>query len=359
MSTIQTAPLDEARLEAFMGKVIGDFSGAMATVMAALGDKLGLFGALASDGPATSVELAARTSTDERYVREWLHGMLSAGYLEHDDANGRFRLPAEHVPVFAQERGPMFLCGGYQEFLGTLGVVPQIEEAFRHGGGVPQSAYGQDFWTGLTRFTAGWFEHRLVQEFIPAAPEVQRRLRAGCRYADVGCGAGVALVELAKAFPASTFVGYDAYAPILEEARAAAAAAGVDDRVRFEQRDAVEGLGATFDVVSTFDVVHDAVDPAGLLRGIRSSLADDGLFLMLEINCADRPQDNAGPLGTLFYGFSVTYCMTTSLAHGGAGLGTCGMPPSVVRRLCLEAGFSAADRVPAEDEFNILYLMRA
>ena len=342
-----------------MGRVIGDFSGAMATVLAGIGDKLGLFKALAQDGPATSDELARRAGTSERYTREWLWGMLAAGYLEHDDASGSFVLPPAHVPVFAQERGPMFLCGGYQEFLGTLGVLPQLEEAFRTGGGVPQSAYAQDFWDGLTRFTAGWFEHRLVQEFLPGAPDVVRRLQDGCRYADVGTGGGVAVVELAKAFPASTFVGYDAYEPVLEEARAAARAAGVEDRVRFECRDAAEGLDATFDVISTFDVVHDAVDPPALLAGIRSALAEDGTFLMLEINCAEHPRDNAGPLGTLFYGFSVTYCMTTSLAHGGAGLGTCGMPPSTVEAMCLEAGFSRVDRIPVEDPFNIFYAIRA
>lgn len=293
-------------------------------------------------------------------MREWLHGMLCAGYVElQDEQAGRYVLPEAHVPVFAQERGPLFLCGGFQEFLGAVGVLPQLVEAFRTGGGVPQSAYGQDLWDGLDRFTAPWHEHRLVQEFVPAAPELRARLTAGCRYADVGCGAGTALVALARAFPASTFVGFDAFAPAIEQARAAAAEAGVADRVRFEVRDGAGGLGETFDVASTFDVVHDAVDPLGLLRGIRSSLADDGLYLMLEINCAERPQDNAGPLGTLFYGFSVTYCMTTSLAHGGAGLGTCGMPPSKVRELCLQAGFSAVDRVPVEDPFNIVYLVHA
>jgi len=188
---------------------------------------------------------------------------------------------------------------------------------------------------------------------------VVTKLEAGCRYADVGTGAGLALVELAKAFPASTFVGYDTYEPILEKARAAARAAGVDDRVRFERRDGSEGLGASYDVISTYDVVHDAVDPGALLRGVRSSLADGGTYLMLEINCAERPHDNVGPLATVFYGFSVTYCMTTSLAHGGAGLGTCGMPPSKVESMCLEAGFSQVDRVPVEDPFNIFYAIRA
>jgi SAM-dependent methyltransferase len=354
----QGQALDEAKLGAFMEKVVGDFSGTMATLLSAMGDKLGLWKELAEGGPATSSELAARAGIDERYAREWLHGMFCAGYLEHDDASERFVLPPEHVPAFAQERGPMFMCGGYQELLGVLGTVPQLVESFKTGGGVPQSAYAQDFWDGLTRFTGAWFENQLVQDWIPALPEVEAKLKAGARWADVGCGGGLALVQLAQAFPASTFVGYDAFDGMLADARAAAEAAGVADRVRFEQRDVVQGLAETYDVISTFDVVHDAVDPVGLLRGIRSGLADDGHYLMLEINCADRPLDNAGPLGTLFYGFSVTYCMTTSLAQGGAGLGTCGIPPAKAKELCAEAGFARTDQVPLDNPFNILYDVR-
>ena len=352
----QTVQVDEARAEEFLGKVVGDFSGAMATLLAAIGDKLGLFAELASGGPATSAELCSRADIDERYAREWLHGMHAAGYLEHD--RGRFALPLEHQPAFAQEGGPMFLCGGMQEFLGVLGVVPQIIEAFRTGGGVPQSAYGEDFWQGLPRFTAGWHENLLVQEWIPAVPEVEARLTAGCRYADVGCGGGLAVVRLAQAFPNSTFVGYDAFEGSLAGARRFAESEGVADRVRFELRDVGTGLDERFDVISTFDVIHDAVDPVGLLKGIRSGLADDGHYLLLDINCSDDPVENQGPLAALFYGFSVTYCMTTSLAHGGRGLGTCGLPPGMATELCREAGFGSVQRLPLENPFNILYDVR-
>jgi 2-polyprenyl-3-methyl-5-hydroxy-6-metoxy-1,4-benzoquinol methylase len=354
----QEVQLDEARVGAFLEKVIGDFSGTMATLLTAIGDKLGLFKDLAANGPATSEELAARAGVDERYAREWLHGLYAAGYLEHDRETGRFTLPPEHQPAFAQEAGPMFMCGGYQELLGAMAVVPQLVESFKTGGGVPQSEYPQDFWDGLGRFTAGWHENHLVQEWIPAVPEVKAKLEAGCRYADVGCGQGLALIRLAQAFPNSTFVGYDAFDGSLAGAREAAEKAGVSDRVTFELRDVAQGLDEKFDVMSTYDVIHDAVDPAALLKGIRSGLADDGHYLLLDINCADDPADNEGPLATLFYGFSVTYCMTTSLAHGGAGLGTCGLPPAKAKELTAEAGFSSCEKLPLDNPFNNLFHVR-
>jgi SAM-dependent methyltransferase len=283
--------------------------------------------------------------------------MTAAGYLEAD--GDRFVLPAEQEQALAAEGGPFFLGGVHQELVGMLRPLDALAEAFRSGGGVPQSAYPADAWDGMRRFSQGWFENLLLQEWIPAAAEVRQKLDAGARYADVGCGSGLAVIKLAQAFPRSEFVGYDAFAGQVERARAAAEAAGVGDRVRFEVRDVAAGVDETFDVISTFDVVHDAVDPAALLGGIRGALARDGIYLMLEMNSADDPADNVGPLATLFYGFSVIYCMTTSLAHGGAGLGTCGCPPAVVQQIGHGAGFGTVREVPIEDPFNRLYELRA
>ena len=349
----ETVQIDEAKAEEFMGKVIGDFAGAMTTILTLIGDQLGLFKELAANGAANSDQLAERAGIDERYAREWLHGLHAAGYLTRE--NGGFALPPEHQLAFAQEGGPMFLCGGYEEFFGVLSVVPQLIESFRTGGGVQQSEYPDYFWNGLRRFTAGWHENHLVQEWIPAVQEVHSKLEAGCRYADVGCGQGLALVRLAQAFPNSTFVGYDVFEGSIAGAEELAAKEGVADRVRFEVRDVGEGLDEKFDVISTFDVIHDAVDPVGLLRGIRSGLADDGHYLLLDINCADDPVENEGPLAALFYGFSVTYCMTTSLANGGVGLGTCGLPPAKAKELTKEAGFSSCEKLPLENPFNNLF----
>jgi 2-polyprenyl-3-methyl-5-hydroxy-6-metoxy-1,4-benzoquinol methylase len=349
---------DGAQIEEFAGRVVSDIAATMATLFCALGDKLGLFAALASGGAATPAELADRTGVSERYVREWLHGLAAAGYVELDRATGRFALPAAHATVLAEEGGPWFLAGGYQELAGMLLALDRVEAAFRAGGGVPQAAYPDDAYRGMARFTQAWFDHRLLGDWLPLLPELQTRLEQGIRWADVGCGSGRAVIRLAEAFPASTIVGYDAFPAQIERARAAAEEAGVADRVRFEVADGSAGLPETYDVISTFDVVHDAVDPAGLVAGIRRSLADDGTYLWLEINCADDPADNTGPIATVMYGFSMLYCMTTSLAHGGAGLGTCGCPPAVVHDIGSASGFGSVRELPIGDPFNRLYALR-
>jgi hypothetical protein len=352
--TTQTA-IDPERLQSFAGKVLGDLAGTMATVLGILGDRLGLFTALADGDPATSAELAERARVSERYAREWLYGMHAAGYLEHDREHASFSLPAEHAEVLAVEGGPFFVGGGYQALSGELRVLDRLSEAFRSGGGVPQAAYPDDAFEGMRRFSLPWYEHQLVQEWLPAVDGAPRKLEAGARYADVGCGAGHALIKLAQAFPRSSFVGYDAFEGAIERARRAAEQAGLSDRVRFELLDAADGLPERYDLISTFDVVHDAIDPVGLLRAIRRALEPGGIYLMLEMRCAEDPADNVGPFGTLLYGISVLYCMTTSLAHGGAGLGTCGCPPERVRALCIEAGFASVRRLPLENPFNVLY----
>ena len=352
-----THTLDHQRLEAFVGRAIGDLGGAMTTVFCALGDRLGLFRALADGGPATSGELAAGTGLQERYVREWLRGMTAAGYLEHDAESGRFTLPAEHAPVLAQESGPMFFGGVYQELLGSLSAIEPVSHAFRSGGGAPQETYPADLWEGMERFTAGWFENLLLSEWLPAVPAVRAKLEQGGTVCDVGCGAGRALIKLAGTYPASTFTGCDAFDGQLARARENAAAAGLSERIAFERRDvARDGLSGRFDVITTFDVVHDAVDPLALLRSIRAGLEPGGTYLLLEINCADHAHENQGPIAQVLYGFSLLYCMTSSLAHDGAGLGTCGLPESKVRRLAREAGFGSVERV-AENPFNVLYAL--
>src|SRR5438874_3540735 len=190
--------LDQAKMEAFVHKVLGDTSATLTTILAVLGDRLGLFKDLAAHGPATSDELASRTGMHERYAREWLGGMASAGYLEYEPATRRFTLLPEHAPVLAQERGPVFFGGIYQMLTGMHGVLDQLTAAFRAGGGVPQSAYTDDMWDGLERFTNGWFENLLIPVWIPAMPEVEAKLRKGARVADVGCGRGRALIKLAE-----------------------------------------------------------------------------------------------------------------------------------------------------------------
>jgi SAM-dependent methyltransferase len=354
-TAVQHEP-ESAAVEEFIGRGITDLAGAMTTIFCIVGDRLGLFRAL-DEGPATAAELAARAGVDERYALEWLRGLASAGYLE-EGSNGTYVLPSAHAVVLAREGNPMFVGGAFHELGGMLPALERIIEAFRTGGGVPQAAYSEEAYAGMARFTAAWFDHHLLGAWLPHLPELRGRLERGIRWADVGCGAGRAVIRLAQEFPQSTFAGFDAFPAQIERARAAAVEAGVADRVSFEVADAAEGIPGQWDAVSTFDVVHDAVDPDALVTGIRRSLADDGMYLMLEINCADEHAENRGPLATVLYGFSVMYCMTTSLAHGGAGLGTCGCPPSVVERIGRDAGFGTVDEVPIGDPFNRLYELR-
>jgi 2-polyprenyl-3-methyl-5-hydroxy-6-metoxy-1,4-benzoquinol methylase len=353
MTTQQT--IDQAKADAFVGKVLSDTAGLAVTVMSSIGDRLGLFKNLAEQGSATSEELAERAHVNERYAREWLSAMASAGYLEYDPASHRFTLPPEHVPVLAQEGGPVFFGGVQEEIVGLSGPINQLMQAFRDGGGVPMEAYDPSAWEGIARFTSGWFENLLLPVWLPAMPDVLAKLEQGALVADVGCGQGKALIKLAQSFPRSRFVGYDSFAPFIQEATANAQAAGVAERVRFEHRDVSEGLPEQYDVITTFDVVHDAVNPRRLLRVIRNALRPDGRYVCLEINSSDKLEENIGLLGAFFYSCSVLYCMTTSLAEGGEGLGTTGIPEPIMRELCAEAGFSNVRRVPMENPFNILY----
>ena len=347
--------VDQAKVEAFVGKVLLDTSATMVTMLVVIGDRLGLFKDLAAHGPTTSVELADRAGIHERYAREWLGAMATAGYLEYDAALRRFTLPPEHAPALAEENGPFFFGGVHQMIPAAVAVLGRITDAFRKGGGVPYEAYDSDWWDGMERFTNTWFENLLNQQWIPSMPKVREKLERGARVADVGCGRGRALIKLAQIYPNSRYVGYDIFGPSIERASANARAAGVDDRVSFRQFDASKGLPEQHDVITTFDVVHDAADPLGLLRAIRKALLPDGVYVCLDVNCSHNLEENIGPLGALFHGFSVLYCMTTSLGAGGLGLGTLGFHESKVREMCMEAGFNGVRRVPLENPFNNLY----
>jgi 2-polyprenyl-3-methyl-5-hydroxy-6-metoxy-1,4-benzoquinol methylase len=351
-------PMNKEKLQAFAQKAIGDVGGTLTVIMCSLGDRLGLFKALGARGPATSVELAAGCGLQERYVREWLSQMAVAGYLEYDPGSSRFTLPPEHAAILADEAGPMFLGGLYHFLPALVAPLERLLQAFREGGGVHQSAYDERFWEGLERFTGVGFENFMLQLWIPAVPGVQRTLDEGALVADVGCGTGRALIKLAQAYPKSRYVGYDVHEPAIARATAKAQAAGVSDRVSFRHLDVSKGLPDSYDLITTFDVVHDSVDPRGLLRAIRGALKPDGTYLVQEINCQDRLEQNIGPLGAVKLGASVLYCMTTSLANGGVGLGTIGLPESRLREYCREAGFESVRRI-WENPFRVVYEVRS
>jgi SAM-dependent methyltransferase len=362
--TVQTeqttqASVEQEQAQGFLSQVFGDLTGLTNTTLASIGDRLGLFRNLAAHGPATSQELATRMGLNERYVREWLGGMASAGYLTYDLGEGRFALPLAHVPTLADEGGPLFLGGVQQEMLGTLATLGRVIEAFQHGGGVEPADFAGDTWEGIERFTNGWFNNLLVQQWLPLMPDVQAKLERGVEVADVGCGHGRALIKLAQAFPQSHYVGFDAVPAQIERARANVVSAGVADRVRFEHRDVAAGLPGLYDVITTFDVVHDAANPLGLLDAMRRALKPDGIYVCVDINCSDKLEENLGPKGAFFHGCSVLLCLTMSLAEQGAGLGTLGLHEGKLRELCAEVGFGTVRTVPIENPFNNLYEIRA
>jgi SAM-dependent methyltransferase len=350
--------MDMVRVQSFMNKVLGDLSGAVISVMCTIGDRLGFFKNLAVSGPATSEELASRAGANERYVREWLCAVTSAGYLEYNPDSQRYSLPPEHAMALALEGHPMFMGGVYQHLPGLFRPLNQVIEAFESGGGVPQSAFDDDFRAGMERISAVWFENLLVQQWISALPDVKFKLEQGALVADVGCGGGRALIELAQEFPHSRFVGYDSFGPAVARATANAEKAGVADRVRFEQYDVVNGLPEQYDLITTFDVIHDIANPKAVLEGFRKALLPGGTYMLLEINSSEKLEENVGPIGTMLYGTSVLYCTPTSLANGGEGLGTMGLPEPKVRDLCASAGFGSVRRLPIENPFNILYEVR-
>ena len=350
---------DQARADAFVGKVVGDTVGLATTAMASIGDRLGLFKDLFGNGPSTGAELAVRTGTHERYVREWLGAMANAGYLEYDPASRRYTLPPEHAPVLAQETGPVFFGGVHEEFVGLLGSFEKLLGHVRSGGGLGLEDYPASMYEGIDRFSAGWFENLLIPVWLPLVPHVQQKLEEGARLADVGCGRGRALIKLAQTFPESRFVGYEIYRPNVDEAMKNVRAAGLEDRVTIRHADASQGLNGRYDVVTTFDVVHDAVDPRGMLRAIRDALQPDGSYLCLEINCSDKPEENKGPIGALLQSCSVLLCLTLSLAGNGEGLGTLGLHEPKLRELGGAAGFADVRRIPMDNPFNSLYELTA
>jgi SAM-dependent methyltransferase len=329
--------LDEVAVEAFAGRLMGLFSDGMLTYMVDIGHRTGLFEAAAA-GPATSVELAERASLNERYVREWLGAMVTGGIMDYDPATTIYRLPAEHAACLAGS-GAMNLAPFSQLTTHLAKQVEAVAGAFRNGGGVPYAAYRPEFTDVMDALGRGAYDELLVDAVLPLAPGLTERLTAGARAADVACGTGHALVLLGKAFPASTFVGYDLDEEAIERARREAAGEGLGN-VTYEVCDVGRlQVEQPFDAVFVFDAIHDQVDPVGVLGRIRASLAPGGTFLMKEPRLSSNLEDNVGnPFAPMVYSVSTLHCMTVSLAHGGAGLGTA-FGDQVARELLTDAGF--------------------
>jgi len=314
--------VDQAKLDAFVGKMLGDVGAAIGAALVIVGDKLGLYRALAEGGPATSDELAGRTGCAERYLREWLAAQAAAGYVEYDAANGRYSLSPEQAVAFAEEGHPAFMPGFYDLIGSIIRDEPKIEEAFRTGRGVGWHEHDAALFHGTERLFRPGYAANLMSSWIPALDGVQAKLERGAKVADLGCGHGASTILMAQAFPKSRFVGFDYHAPSIERARAAAKSQGLGDRVRFEVASAKDFPGRDYDLVAIFDALHDMGDPVGAARHVRETLVPDGTWMIVEPFAYDTVEENLNPIGRIFYAASTMICTPASLSQEvGLGLG--------------------------------------
>ncbi len=354
------AELDVARLKDYAKVVFGALGGAMTSAMICLGDRLGLYRALADGEPTDSVALAQRTGLDERWVREWLCQQGAAGVLEHR-GDGRFALSAEGRAVLADEASPAFGAGFFSHFPQMMSVVDRLPEAFRTGVGLPYDAFGPEGAAGIERGFAPWFRAMLVPLALPAVAGLTDVLVNGAAVADVGCGSGVALIEMAKAFPQSTFHGWDVSEHALGRAEENRAAAGVAN-VTFHdaRRDPLPSDGR-FAFVTTFDCLHDMTHPQAVMRAIRGAIRPDGVWLICDIKARESYEANVArnPMAAMMYGTSVLTCMSSALSEpGGAGLGTLGLTADLARRMTQEAGFASFEPLELGHPINAFYVVR-
>ena len=354
------APLDPEKLKDYARNLFGHLGGAMTATMVYLGDRLGLYHALAGAGPTTPAELAARTGLHERWVREWTYQQGAAGVLVHRGGE-RFELPPEGEMVLAREDHPAFGAGFFSHLPQTLAVAERLPEAFRSGVGLPYDAFGPEGARGIERGIAPWFRALLVPFVLPRLPGMVERLRAGIEVADVGCGAGVALLEMAKAFPRSRFHGYDISKHALSRAAANLGEAGVTNASFHDAAADPLPENGGFALVTCFDCLHDMAHPAGVARRIRRALAEDGLWFVADIKAHPTYAENVArnPMAAMMYGTSVLACMSSALSEpGGLGLGTLGLHPGRLEEMANEAGFTRFETIDLGHPVNAFYLLR-
>jgi SAM-dependent methyltransferase len=353
-----SAVIDESRVEAFLERILDEIGAAVNVPLAVIGARLGLYAAMADTQPVTPAELAARTGTHERYVREWLAAQAAGGYVAYDPQAGTYTLPPEHAAVLADETSPVYQGGMFQTASAAIHAQDRVADRFRSGDGLGWHEHHDDLWHGTDAVFGPAYRASLVQEWIPALDGVEEKLRRGARVADVGCGYGTATVLLAEAFPASTFVGFDYHAASIERARANAAAAGVQDRVRFELAGATDFPGSGYDLVACFDALHDLGDPAAAARHVRAALAPGGAWLIVEPQAGDSVEENFHPLGRVRYAISTLVCTPGSLSQPGrAGLGTLAGEARLAAQI--RAGGFAHVRRAAETPYNMVLEARA
>jgi SAM-dependent methyltransferase len=348
--------VDMDKLNDFVGRFVGDLGAAVHAGMVVIGERLGLYKALAAR-PMTSTELASETKTDERYVREWLSSQAAGGYVTYDDKTNKFSLTEEQAFALANEDSPAYLPGAFELALGSLAAVPRIADSFRNGAGMGWHEHDDGVFHGCEKFFRPGYAANLVTSWIPALHDVQAKLEAGARVADVGCGKGSSTILMAKAFPKSKFFGFDYHDKSIEAARDTAKREGVADRVEFKVAKAKEYPGKDYDFVAVFDCLHDMGDPIGAATHVRKSLRDDGTWMVVEPFANDNLKDNLNPVGRVYYSFSTLLCTPCSRSQEvGLCLGA-QSGEARIREVITSAGFSRFRRA-TETPFNIVYEAR-
>ncbi len=347
--------MDMDKLNAFVGSFVADLGATIHAGMVVLGDKLGLYKALAAR-PMSSAELAASTGTDERYVREWLGSQAASGFVTYDPSTRLFSLSEEQAFTLSDENSPAYLPGAFQLALGALAAVPRMAEAFRTGAGIGWGEHDEEVFHGCEKFFKPGYIANLVSSWLPALEGVQGKLQAGARVADVGCGKGASTLLMAEAFPASQFLGFDSHDGSITGARSSAKRLGLNN-VQFQQAAAKAYDGGNFDLVTVFDCLHDMGDPVGAASHIRASLQPDGTWMIVEPFANDELKDNLNPVGKIYYSFSTLLCTPCSRSQEvGLCLGA-QSGEARIREVVTSAGFTRFRRA-TETPFNIVYEAR-
>lgn len=356
MGTLGTTNIavDTSKLNEFMGKAVGDMGAAMHAVLIVLGDRLGLYKAMADSLPVTPKELASRTSTSERYVREWLNANAASGYVVYDPATQMYALPPEQALALAVEGSPAFLPGAFQIISSCFQDAGKIEDAFRTGKGVGWHEHHHDLFHGTERFFRPGYTANLTSSWIPSLKGVETKLRAGAKVADIGCGLGASTILMAKAFPNSEFFGFDYHAGSIELAQAAAEREGISDRITFKVASAKDYPGKGYDFVAFFDCLHDMGDPVGAAAYVHSTLKSDGTWMIVEPFAEDATEGNHNPVGRVFYSASTLLCVPASISQEvGAALGA-QAGERRIRDVVISGGFGQFRRA-TQTPFNLIF----
>jgi 2-polyprenyl-3-methyl-5-hydroxy-6-metoxy-1,4-benzoquinol methylase len=349
--------VDGDKLMQFVFRAVDEVGATLNAALVVMGDKLGLYRALAGTGGLSPAELAERTGTAERYVREWLNAQAAGGYVSYDPASGRYTLPPEQTVALTDSNSPAYLPGFFQIALGSVIDSPKIVEKARSGDGFGWHEHVHDVHEGCERFFRPGYNAHLMPEWLPALEGVVAKLEEGGLAADVGCGHGASTILMAQAYPNSTFIGSDYHGGSIETARQRAEEAGVGDRVEFQNEAAASYSGSGYDLVTMFDCLHDMGDPVGAARHVHSTLKPDGTWMIVEPNAGDRVEDNLNPVGRAYYSFSTLLCTPASLSQDvGLALGA-QAGEARIRDVVMAGGFTRFRRV-AETPFNLVFEAR-